>query len=765
MTDSVPALCFLYTSATFGHDGINGFQFVGLPQDGASQDLIDFVAERIGYTAPLGVPSQPTSEEIERHFPLSTRIVPGAPGGHTALVQSRYIGQVYRENGERGKWGNFLGHARVVPTSGATAVALIDFARNSEWRKELSTSELCDARPLDLPTERIDMPVKPYAAHIMDRERAAGLAAIFARLDGDAPLLLPDTEPDDALAVFQDLAAHLPLVLGQRISWSSFEFDTGPGYDVLATIGDTRLAAERHCFMRLDSLPNNPIYLWAGEIVCREGHTFWDRLQLFDDLSGRTRLADAFDMMRRIDEAGPHHMEPVLEALAVLRNGPSDRSRIAAAEDIFARGFCVLGGPETDNFVLLTRAGHEARALARWSGSDRSWQDLIGWAVRFPAIATALSERGASEPLAGAMLMAVEAGVEAEAVIDVTLAVTRTHLAQPPYPGALAEAVLAVLPDGGQSPAAAQIVLRLAKNHLRTAPDSAFFEALLMRSGQAAGLDWLGLMASELPRIAPELASRIFPDLELVVLESIADDPVHVAKVIQRIEAAAVTPAVPLDRERTAKLLKRLDAAFVSDRRNRRGNAKGLMRAAQAHTLGNATIPNALALEAIGNRDLLSQILSDRRRFDNIYSHTTSDVYAAFFDQAMPHFKAASMREDQPLLAHFWRIDIRDHFVQRVARHYQSRSIRTPLVQRLEDVIMAAASKPHDPGFAADWQKICTMVAVSFARKLDVAAVNELARKYPSSRIVSEVSNRRTTGLATAKQTIGRALRSLFSRR
>ena len=765
MTDSIPALCFLYTSAAFGHDGINGFQFVGLPEGGADQDLIDFVAEHIGYSAPLGLPSRPTTEEIARHFPPSTRIAPGAPGGHTVMVQSRYIGQVYRENGERGKWGNFLAHARVVPTSGATAAALIGFARHAEWRTGLNTSELCAARPLDLPNERIDMPAKPYAARMVDRERVAGLAAIFARLDGDAPLLLPDTGPDDALAVFQDLAAHLPLVLDQRISWSSFEFDAGHGYDVLATIGDTRVADDRHGFLRLESLSDNPIYLWAAEIVCRDGHAFWDRLRLFHDLSVQTPLADAFEMMRRIDDAGPDNMEPVHEALAVLRNGPADRSRIAAAEDIFARGFCVLGGPEADNFVLLTRAGHEARALASWSGSDRSWQDLIGWAARFPAIGTTLSARGASEPLPGAMSSAVEAGLEPEAVIDMTLAAARTHLAQQADPGALAEAVFAVLPDGGQSPAAARIVLRLAEHHLQTATDGAFFETLLMRSGQAAGLEWLELIASELPRIAPELASRILPELELVVLENIADDPVHLADVIQRLEAAAVTSAVPLDRERTGKLLKRLDAAFASDRRNRRGNAPGLMRAAEAHGFAYHTTPNALALAAIGSRDLLSQILSNHKHFDCIHAHTASDVYAAFFDQTLPYFKAASMRDDQQLLGQLWRNDIRDHFVQRVARHYQSRAIRVPVAQRVEDVILATVTTPHDHDFADDWQKVCTIVAARFARKLDVLEFNGLSRKYPSSQIVSEISKRRATSLAAAAQSIGRKLRGLFLRR
>jgi|GEM_PF-3533171 len=765
MTDDIPAKSFVYTAAPFGHDGINGFQFVGLPADGASPELIEAVAEHVRYTAPLGVPSQPTDEEIARHFPLSTRIVAGAPGNLTLLVQSRYIGQVYQSEAKRGKWGNFIAHARAIPADAATVAALIGIARTADWRDGMSDAELAVAKALDLPDERLSPPPALNTPPLNERDRAAGVAAILARLDGDLALLLPDTEPDQALAMFEDLASQLPDVLGRRLSWTSFEFDAGPGYDILATIGDTRLTSDANAYLRLDSPPDDPIYLWAGQSACRDGAAFWTRLALFSDLSVQTRLADVLGLVRRVDEAGPDTLDPVHEALALLRKGPADPQRIAAADAIFARSFGSLRDAEADNFAFLVSAGNEALALSKWSGSHRLWQEVIGWAETFPSLNAEFEPVGVPGLLSNAMSRAISTGSSLDHILDMVLAASNRNLSQTSVASPLATAIFMVLPDGGHSTKSAQTILRIAGHHLKSPGHATLIAELLIKSGASAGFDWLKLVSAELPKVAPDLADRLIPSLEIGILEALADKPDNIAEVTQRVIGLAPLLSDKARNERLERLLERLDATLPKTGRQQAKIATALVKAAKAQSVDPGSTPNALALQAIISKPHLATVLDDPNIFSRIQRATARDVYIALFDKAFTLLKPQSMQGSAKEIKGLWRGDIRDHFVDHTARHFLSGVNRAILVECVDDAIMAhsrtkGGGQPED-----DWARICETVALHLCTKLDRDSFDKLAWDYPTSTVVAAMARRRNRGMSPFVRSIGGAIRGLFSLR
>lgn len=761
MESGIPSNSFWYTAAPFGHDGINGFQFVGLPEGGAAPELIEAVAEHVRYSAPLGVPSQPTAEEIANSFPVSTRIVAGAPGRQCILVKSRYIGQVYQSDGRRGKWGNFFAHARVVPNGLGTTATLINIVRTAEWRDRLEIEELAAARPINLPVESLASVNTLGSDQIDERDRAAGLAAILARLDGDLPLLLPDTAPERALAIFQDLAANLPETLACRLSWSSFEFDAGPGYDILATIGDTRLSADADAYLRLDAPPNNPIYQWAGEQICSDGAIFWERLSLFSDLSEANRLADALSLARQIQDARPSELEPVFQALALVRKGPADPKRIEAVEAIFVGSFGVLGDGEKDNFELLVEAAKEAQALSKWSGSDRPWKELVRWAEAFPSIQATLVPVGSSEPLTKAMRRAILAGIDLDHLIDMTMAAVERDLTLGSNKKALSTAILSVLPDGGKSEEAARTILRLASHHLKSVGHSALVQDILKMSGRTAGLDWLNLVMAKLPTVAPDLAAHVLPDLELGILENLADETNNIGELSQRISKLAVSKSDKSRNERLESLLERLDTSLPDSGRKQENTAASLIKAATAHGINLEAAPNALALQAAGSGKLMKSVLGDANLFIPVQRKTASRVYITFFDSALGALKPETLQGSAKNLKLLWREDVRDHFVKYISRYFQNRSKGSVLVEILDDAVMAHSRTDIIDQREDDWASICKTVAFSLAPKLDQRSFDELVRDFPRSSLVDEMARRRKRGIKGVGRSVSKVLRGL----
>ena len=763
MRSGIPAKSFWYTAAPFGHDGINGFQFVGLPDGGAAPELVEAVAEHVRYTAPLGVPSQPTAEEIANSFPVSTRIVAGVPDCKCILLTSRYIGQVYQSDGRRGKWGNFFAHARVVSSGSGTTAALISIARTAEWRDELSIEELAAARPIDLPEESL-APVKTHGSDRIDeRDRAAGLAAILARLDGDLPLLLADTAPEHALAMFQDLSANLPEALASRLSWSSFEFDAGPGYDVLATIGDTRLSADADAYLRLDAPPNDPIYLWAGEQICRDGAIFWDRLSLFSDLSQTTRLADSLSLAKKIKEAKPSEFEPVFQALALIREGPVEPKRVEACEAIFVDSFGVLKDHEADNFELLVEAAKEARALSKWSSSDKTWEELVSWAEAFPSVQATLVPAGSSEPLSKALTRANSAGVDVDHLIDMTMAAVKRELALGSDTTLLSTAILSVLPDGGKSDRAAETILRLAKHHLKSAGHSALVQDILEMSGRTAGLDWLNFVMAKLPAVAPDLAERVLPDLELGILENLARADGDIGELSKSISKLAASKFDKTRNERLKSLLERLDASLPNSGRKQANNVALLVKAATAHDIDLAAAPNALALHAAGSGKLMASVLRDTHLLTAVLRKTDAGVYVAFFDSALANLEPKSMQGSSENLKTLWRADIRDHFVKHVARYYRDLSKESVLIDVVDDAVMAHSQTRVTDQREDDWATVCKTVALSLGQKLDQRSFDELIQDFPKSLLVDEMARHRNRGIKGVGRSVSKILRGISS--
>lgn len=765
MTGGIPANSFVYTAAPFGHDGINGFQFVGLPIGGAVPEMIDAVAEHVRYTPPLGVPSQPTAEEIALHFPRSTRIVPGMPSGQTLIMQSQYIGQVYQSDGKRGKWGNFFAHARAIPVHAATTAALIGIARTADWRDGLSEAELTAAKALDLPEERLTRPPSPNMDHLREGERSSGIAALLARLDGDSPLLFPDTDPERALSIFENLAALLPEVLARRLSWSSFEFDAGPGYDVLATIGDTRLTSDANAYLRLDAPPNDPIYLWAGEAICRQGAEFWTRLSLFSDLSEKKRLADVLTQMRKIDDAKPGSLAPVCEALAFLRECPADSLRIAGAEAIFERGFNCLNDDEKDNFALLVSAGKEALALSQWSNSNRAWLAVLEWAWAFPSVKSAINSDGQPEPLSLAMVRAVSAGTSLDHVLDLTLATTQNRLSRESNIAHLAAAISAVLPDNGHSTKGARTILRLAQHHLKSVAHEKLIVDLLSSASISAGFDWLDLVATELPKIAPELAIVALPSLEIRVLEAVADKQHSIADATQRLLGLSSRSSNEAFGKRLERLVVRLDAALpVTGIKQVRASAD-LIKIAKANGLGFDKTPNALAMQATVDRSNLVAVLNDQQLFTHVHRISACSVYIGFFDAAFAAYEPDSLQGFAKSIKMLWRGDIREHFVNHTVRHFLSGLTSAQLEDRVDDAIMSHSRTKRTDECECDWAIICETIAQKLAPRLNQRSFDDLVRDFPQSSLVEAMADQRNRGIAAVARTVSGAMRDLFSRR
>ncbi len=765
MTDSVPAYSFVYTAAPFGHDGINGFQFVGLPVGGAVPDLIHAVAEHVRYTPPIGVPSQPSAEEIALHFPLSTRIVPRLPNGQALVMQSRYIGQVYQSDGKRGKWGNFFAHARAIPVHAATTVALIGIARTADWRDGLTETELTAAKALDLPEERLTRPPLPNLDELRESDRIAGIAAILARLDGDSPLLFPDTNPERALVLFENLAALLPEVLARRLSWSSFEFDAGPGYDVLATIGDTRLTSDASAYLRLDAPPDNPIYLWAAEAICNQGTEFWTRLSLFSDLSDKQRLSDVLTLIRKIDDATLGALDPVYEALAFLRECPASSLRISGAEAIFERSFSRLNDGEKDNFVLLVSAGKEALALSQWSKSNRPWLAVLEWASAFPSINSALASDGRSEPLSMAIARAISAETPLDHVLDLIFATTENRLSHSMDAAHLSAAIVAVLPDNGHSLNGARTILRLAQHYLKTPAHEKLIVDLLSRASKSAGLDWLDLVGTELPKIAQELAIIILPSLEIAVLESVADKQHNIADAAQRLLRLCANSSMVGFGRRIEQLLSRLDAALPVTGGKQIKASADLIKAANKIGLSPEKTPNALALQATVNRSNLVEVLSSQQLFTHVHRGAASSVYIGFFDAAFAIYEPDSLQGCDKSIRMLWRRDIREHFVNHTVRHFLSGISSARHVDRVNDAVLAHSRTKGSAECEYDWVLICETIAKKLAPRLNQQKFDDLVRDFPQSSLVEAIANQRNRGIAAAARAVGRTMRDMFSRR
>ena len=760
-TPHATARSYVYTAAPFGHEGINGFQFVGLPAAADGAEMTDFLAEHIGYTAPLGLPSQPDADQIAVAYPRSTRIIPNAPAGCSALIRSVYVGQVYQADGVRGKWGNFLGHALVF-THPPAPRDLLAMALTAPWRDALTEEEVARGAALDLPDTEVSAPVATAGARLSDAEMASAVAAILARLAGDTPLLLDDTPPEAALETFQEIAALLDPRLLARLRWSSFEFDGGADYDVMATCGDTQLAQNAAAYYRLSAPPSDAALIWVGEAACREGEQLWNRLALFCDLGSGGPFGEAIGVLMALEQAGPEDVDQVSRSLAMILEGPPEDDRVEAASRIFASGFSGLSEAQADDFAFLVIASHEAERLFEWSGSDVFSQQLIGWASAFPSVSAAFGPRADPIPLAGAMERAVAQGAPREEVLEVALAAADARLSGGADPSAFTAALHALLPEGGRDWRGLETLMALIELLSRDPEREAILSDLVSRTADGASVAWLDKVSRALREASPQAADRLLPELRLRMFEresANADQAAAVARAMVDFGP----DKLPAD-STVIEILERLSCFVPAQRGTARTTlARDIMTMADGLGLARHHFPNALALYAAANAGNAEGVLRDADAFEAVLRRSDATSFAAFFDRAWGIVAPPELSAPDEDALSLWRQDTRAHFVETATRHFLALS--GSAAERVADALTAHARAAPSGLAGEDWAVVAETVALRLGTRLTEEEFEELAHRHRRSPLIDRMAKRRSRTVGAVAKSISGAVRNLFSRR
>ncbi len=758
----VRAKSFLYTAAPFGHEDRAGFQFVGLPEGGVDPELTAFLAGHIGYTPPLGVPSQPSPEEIKTHCPVTTRIIPNAPGGFGLVICTRYVGQVYLADGARGKWGNFMAHALAVPGDwGADSAALISIARNMTWRTDLTAEEIATGRALFMPDVNVAATAPADSLALAESDRAAAIAAALARLDGDGSLLLPGTDPDVALDQFAEIAAALPEPLRCRLRWSSFEFDAGAGYDIMATSGATQLQDDVNAYLRLDAPPHDALYSWAGAEAVRDPETFWTRFLLVHDAETSEPVSKGLGLLREVDEAAPGEPAPVRRMLGIMRDHAPDAKLVSAATKTFRDGFGALRGAEAGNIGLLIAAGQEASALSEWSGSDVVLQELIGWAGSSPEIHAAFSSDADPRPLSRAMARAVADGHDVACVLEWVLAAARDRIDSDAPNDGLVAAILDVVPEGN-----AALLLHLARQQAGSAGQLALTSALLLRAADREGLAWLDAVTTGLREALPGQADRLIASLRLRVCELRAAQPTDAPGVAGTVAEFDIAALDELDAARVLAVVETLERGLPEVApRHRGGTAANILEIVQRLGDDVGVAPNALALAASASPPRATALREHPSHLAKVLRSTDSAIYTAFFDTALSGISSASLAAAASDVAALWRADIRTHFVAAASAHFMRDTSHQSTADHLDDALIAYGATRPGSQANDDWSLVCEAVALKVCVRVRDDQFDELRSRHGTSPMFEALERRRARRLRSVASSIGTALSGLFSRR
>uniref|UniRef100_UPI000D398CE2 GAP1-N2 domain-containing protein n=1 Tax=unclassified Variovorax TaxID=663243 RepID=UPI000D398CE2 len=767
---------FLYTAASFGNAGSEGFQFVGLPARGASVDALEKIERHVGYAAPLDMPAEPDDATIARRFPVSTRLLYPEGGAQAALVSSRYAGRVYRADGQRGKWGNFVVHALLVDAPAAPA-SLAGLALEVPWRTGLSEGEHAAAQPLALEGLPLGAPRAPAPADAPDIELLAG---VILRLCGGPPVLLPlpDApdlpEPGHALALvrYARVQPLLPTAALRRLSWSSYEFDGASGYDVVATVGRTQLSMSPGGYFVPGETAAPADAAWAAGAAARDPAHFWALLQaLAGPALEAAPLRKALSALMAFDAPDGPDAALAHDTLAALRRAPADEALVAQARRLFERAWPPA---RMTGFAAIVAAFGEARALGAWSGRDDWGATAARAASDAPALLACFTGPADAQPLAAALRETSALGLAPDEAVHAAADAAAPHLDAGRHEGVFVQALQAFAQQASSGSAGVAGWVGVLARLARTPRHRPIASALWCSQSQAAGGAWFDAVRAGLRRAAPEFEAEAAPPLVARLVEFYAARGTELAWCVDALDGAGA-PAPRQLQLPLAPLLERLDVQVAedTDAARRAALAARLVRLRERwpppQRPAETCIANCVLLDAARDPRQAQRLVADGVRFDALARAAHAGTCHALADAA---WRAAQGSNGRPpdadaarqLYCQLWRPDIAAPFAETVTH-----SLAADL-QRHGDAVAyiarALAGAPRGPAQALRaWQSVVEALALHLAPRLDDAQFERLvAVRGLDAPLRQALRARRAGSLRRLPATIGRFVQGVFGR-
>ncbi len=241
------ALQHYYTSCRRGMGGGPGFQMRSVTQGLDSSDRTD-VERRGSYTAPRGVPMEPSAEEIRGVYPTAMRYY-RLGSGRWALTLSSYVGKDYS-----GRWGNYFAHTLVVDAV-HLPVWPLDYYEWNGWKRCLLPDEDSDVAPEPLPSVLL-ADIAPGQSFSFEElrlfiaeapERKALLATMVrAVLHNTATSRAVMIRDSFLNGLFWTACVHksFPLPYAKHLSLSTYQFDERNCAVINATVPGTQLTCD-----------------------------------------------------------------------------------------------------------------------------------------------------------------------------------------------------------------------------------------------------------------------------------------------------------------------------------------------------------------------------------------------------------------------------------------------------------------------------------------------------------------------------------------
>lgn len=229
-----------HTSCRSGLSGISGFQMNAASPRLDAQQLAALAGAHARYTAPGDVPYEPTAEDMRR-FPVALKMSV-VPSVGPVVSRTVYVGREYRGRDgqpDEGRFGNYFCHmvagaAAGDPFDGLAAIELWDAGHwTTDESADLELPELGQLMPgpLDVTVALATVAAAPAGV------AAALLGGALRALDGGAPLLIVDPDPERAARWLAWITYALPADLAPTLTFSTFEGRPGDadGLHVVAT--------------------------------------------------------------------------------------------------------------------------------------------------------------------------------------------------------------------------------------------------------------------------------------------------------------------------------------------------------------------------------------------------------------------------------------------------------------------------------------------------------------------------------------------------
>jgi hypothetical protein len=759
MTQRAVADQFLYTAASFGNAGSEGFQFVGLPARGASVDDLEQIERHVGYAAPLDMPADPDDATIAQQFPVSTRLLYPDAGHKAVLVSSRYAGRVYRADGQRGKWGNFWVHALLLDATAAPP-SLAALALEVPWRTGLSGSEHAAACALELDGLPFTVPQSGDPAYAHDLPLLAG---VILRLCGGPPVLLADMGHELALARYARVQPLLPLAALLRLSWSSYEFDGASGYDVVATAGRTQLSMSPGGYFQPGETPAPADATWAASEAARDPARFW---RLVEAMAGPAfepgPLKRALSILKTCDSPEGTDASLVRETLATLRSAPADEVLVAQARRLFDQA---CPSEKMTNLAGIVSAFDEAKALSDWSGQD-GWSEAVSrCAADAQMLQTCFASPPDPRPLAAALREASFGGLAAENASLAAVAAAAPYLDSGKDAGAFVQALQAFLHASFSATTGTAGWVGFLARLARTPRHRPIASALWLGQAEVAGGAWFDAVRTGLRREVPDFESQSSPRLVACLVDSYSTHATQLTWCVDALPALAADEKLPL-----AALLERLDAQIAKDSdKARRGELATRLvrlheRMPQQRQSADNTLANCMLLDAARDPRNALRLIEDDARFDALGKRASAPAYQAVVEAAWQAAQVGLMdaAAARQLYCKLWKPDVAAELSETVRRSLSSDMARDGAAAYIEQ---ALGGPRGNAAAVRAWLAIVEALALHLAPRLDEPEFERLMSvRGIDPQLRQALRARRATSLRRLPATIGRFVQGVLGR-